>query len=790
MSLSKNHFDRHQTKMNINIDASTVSKSSSHSSAFLDAEDQKKHQLEALFPFFDQLSQKIEIPNIFYYIQLIIMGAQSVITCLWVGDMGKITRRNITSKILYYLISISNLKGIDESDTDLIIQFSVYLALFVIVAGVIIIQQVVYMKRHRYNISLLYPCRLVIEIIPPVMLTPVASLIGTLVSEIVNKNYPETQTILFAFSLFTYIGFAIIFYFVYNLFGISPYLIQFPLGCFNISPFVYFAIISSLFDVYTMITNVFPRYLIYIVLAIQIFTYIWLFIVFVSRPFTSRLTNVYEMTILLSCVILDFYKLICEFFKSNTDITLIMIVISLIVSGIVGYIVFRLRERSLSILLIEREGEEAIDSFTMDLFCSSKMNSSRLRALEALHFMVEYYSPYLTDMSIVRFLYETRNESPVLREIIKILSFFPGESRVLNNIHIDLLKKKRKTIFETFLCSQVSWMRFIRQSSASKTATEKLRCLDLMTKDLQDEICTFWTSNEISNNYLISLYESAESLKSLWLESLTEYPNSTVHTEGYYKFLINVQSDFKEGIIIKHRYELIEGGRNFNTDICFRNFVRTFPMYLKKQIIDFKGNFVRKAKKPGTQSTNSTSKNSDFMTDSSGRSIDDHIEEEIGRSLINHSRLRLALQTSTKTRKVHSCRALTIIFAFVFIVLTFCTCFMLGYFYNYFDSRTEMAECTDKTNNIYYGMLSGNVALLLVIAGDHGILSRDQFKEWEALDTCRRSLGLKGIRQCMRPSMICSTIHQFSTIAQEEQRCLISWLTSSKLFYTCRCASH
>ena len=112
--------------------------------------------------------------------------------------------------------------------------------------------------------------------------------------------------------------------------------------------------------------------------------------------------------------------------------------------------------------------------------------------------------------------------------------------------------------------------------------------------------------------------------------------------ENYSTFLTESATDFIEAIKQHHRADLIETGHNFSIDMCFRQFVRNFPAYLKQKIVDVKGNFINTENKRKTGST-SGSKNS-FTSTGSMSELDVAMEEGIGKSMLTHARMRLALQ--------------------------------------------------------------------------------------------------------------------------------------------------
>lgn len=159
-----------------------------------------------------------------------------------------------------------------------------------------------------------------------------------------------------------------------------------------------------------------------------------------------------------------------------------------------------------------------------------------------------------------------------------------------------------------------------------------------VTKTVEMAMRNYWCSNDCSFNFYRELSRKKENALSKWTDSINEYPNSVAHHENLVHFLIECTTDFEQAITYKHKSNLIQKGMNNSVDHCYQLFVRKFPIYLKKKILDAKGKFViEKEKKPRGGSSKG-----DFVAFFD--IIDAQNEEEICNQILTQPKTRLALQ--------------------------------------------------------------------------------------------------------------------------------------------------
>jgi hypothetical protein len=115
----------------------------------------------------------------------------------------------------------------------------------------------------------------------------------------------------------------------------------------------------------------------------------------------------------------------------------------------------------------------------------------------------------------------------------------------------------------------------------------------------------FWENPAVELSYLYEMKSFSDQIKAVYNESLLKWPNNSRFAEDYSHFLVEGVTDFIIALKIKNRASLIEQGKNFVIDLSFRSFVRTFPAYLKKGIVNIKGRFINETAKRLKGSRNS-----------------------------------------------------------------------------------------------------------------------------------------------------------------------------------------
>ncbi|KAK8838264.1 hypothetical protein M9Y10_035685 [Tritrichomonas musculus] len=699
-------------------------------------------------PFFDFITQFIHPHFLFYLVYIIMISIQIVYVSMWihsttfwvfVNDDKKTHSFSDLARIIHYIAPFS---PIYKSPKDYLIPFVVFTIIVFIVIIQIIFQILFYKRRRRFSKVILFPTRIMIELVIPIMLIPIAHLTGHSFYYITEKGTTKEPQMYFyfVFGLIEFLICIIIFYYSASIIGVSAYISPSPLSVFDHKPYVYLIMSTSLFTILETCFLRFPAWVIHPLAVLHIVLTVIIAYLLTFQPFTSYKWNCYFLTIVIFSIFLDFLKLVSNFFdffeifkdKENGNNTILVIniicfflllIASIVISVVYSYLRFKKMKKNLTVNNDnDDDGMPTYSSISEDeknyIFYKLNLDRSESTALSVLYFVIQNNIVQYLDFSLIKFILNSHKSTKALMQCMRCLSYFPSNSRYLNMLFAIIVKKRDTKFTHHFFIYQIQKIKMFRQSSSSLTACEKLNELIERTKEIEEVVISFWKVNPDSNQkdrlkivndhgvdvtYLYQLQDRVGKTRSLWEEALFDFPNSIHYRKEFCHFAIECETKFSEAIKNKHKSDMIESGKNFNVDILFRLFVKTFPNYLKKNILDYKGNFITISKKQSgaDSSTSSSSNNSKENSMASFTSmIDGEIEEELGRTLITHSRIRLSLQHATETKKAKRLPSVIFVSIFLFILGLVLAVFIFIYFNNYFNSRSRSMKRIETINKI------------------------------------------------------------------------------------------
>lgn len=739
-------------------------------------------------PFFDFLTQFVHPNFLFYFLYVIVLSIQISYVSMWIHETtmwvhindDKITHSmSEFAKIIHYIAPFS---PIYKTPADYLVPFIVFTVVVFILIFTILFQILFYKTQRRFSKILLYPTRICIEMLIPLMLVPIAHITGHsfyYITESGNDKEPQMY-VFFVFGLIEFITCAIIFYYSASMIGVSAYMSNSPISVFDHKPYIMLVLSTAIFTMFETCFLRFPSWLVHPFVVSHIIVGVYIAYRLTYQPFVSKNWNCYFLIVDVFAVLLDVLKLVSNFFdfvelfkdvnNGNTIILIINIIcfFALLVVAIVFSVVYSVVrfKRMMKILTnfpenlsnVGINNLSQLDEYRYEIYKKLKIDSSESMALSTLYFVIQNNIAQYLDFSLVKFMLNSHKSIKVLMQCMRSISYFPPNSRYLNMLFNIFVKRRDVKFIHRFFIYQIQKIKMLRQSSSSLYACEKLHGLLENTKELEKDIFEFWLINPNAENkdrckivndhgvdvtYLYKLQDRICKSRSLWNEALTDFPNSIQYRKEFCHFTIECQTNFTDSIKNKHKSDLIESGKNFNIDMSFRLFVRTFPNYLKKEIIDTKGNFIHTAKKQisGSSSASaSNSKQSSTLQSSITSMIDGQIVEEIGKSLITHSRIRLALQHSTETKKANTLPSVIFVTVFLFILGLVFAAFIYIYFINFFQNRSRSMKRIETFNQI---MLFTYASALMTFFkwGNHtGSIYIDEFiKELEAKDKLHES---------------------------------------------------
>jgi hypothetical protein len=277
-------------------------------------------------------------------------------------------------------------------------------------------------------------------------------------------------------------------------------------------------------------------------------------------------------------------------------------------------------------------------------FSKLGIDKSLHKAFQFLSIGISNYSNLFTDISLIEYIPEFYPFSNSLSLIIQVLSYFPGELRLLGFYFFGILSFVYLNYSQRFILYQIDGVRKFRQSSSSQEGVKFLANLKAVAKNAISLSRNYWENPIEELSYYYEIKSFTDQINFLYLEQIQKWPNNSCLFEDYSYFLIECATDFIDEIKYKYHANLIEEGKLQSNDISFRLFIFAFPDYLKKSIVNMKGHFILE-RKSLSKYYGFHSKNSSFDE------FHDPILISIGRILFSKPQLRIAFQKFLKGKQ-------------------------------------------------------------------------------------------------------------------------------------------
>ena len=616
---------------------------------------------DSIFPLADYLLQMTSIPTLIVVVFSLFTYLQSIITSLWPAISFWSGGTSSVHSAFNTIIQVFWFLSIDDMDSHLDPMLIGLIVVFVLTIFSFIFQFVYYAFNHRFTKWSLYITRFFCQYVTMIMVHPYAAFtagsLQLLTHEATGRNW--------AFMIIGVIMMVVnilIFMVVVFLSSSSTMFDVNIVSAFD--PWLLF--LAFLTNSCTIILNflftIFPTWTTVIIQVLHIILNVYLLVnLCLSLPFHHISGNIIFFAFSMASALLDIVMIIMLFLNKDAQMAaLILIPVFLIIGFIVSIIVIKLQYNAIkSIADYSDEEEKKAESETTEIFENAHLTHNESRALSFLRVSFTQNYKCFCDFSLTKFIATNYQSNKILCTFIQILSCFPGENRQLNTFFNITSGKSDLTMFQRFLLYQVYRLKTLRQSSTSSGANERLLRLKNLTEQCVSDVVGFWVAKDPDISYFEVLAKEEKKLQALWLEAIRDYPNSPKYCEEYIRFLSECTTNFQRAIIMKERADYIDMGRSFSVDSTFKAFVRCFPNYVKKDIIDLKGNFKAKAVKQSgsasqggqtSQSIDQTSSSSLDLSVTCDKEIDAEIEAKISRSLFSYSKMRLSLFHALKNK--------------------------------------------------------------------------------------------------------------------------------------------
>ena len=640
--------------------------------------DGKTSVLDRLFPFYDHFHQSSGLPILIHYLGLIIFIIQFYTASFFVSGVESFPKTLGVGKVIHLIIDVVQINTYDDFGTDIIVPFIIFTVLFVLIFLFLVAENAVfYVKRRFYNWTFFF-AHIFLEFLNLIILVPVSHYCGDLFVNCWNK--PETAQIVYL--VFSCIYWAVLM-FLYSitsqLYCSTAFIQENPLAAFRRRPVALITLSAPIFGFLTVFLDLLADWacLVLVIFHLALMCYICYELVW--EPFIAIYINSIFFGVCVACGFSDFLVIICYFTEAVRGWP--VLIVSLVL-GIAGGITFHFVEKNeikkMKKILTYQSDNQMTDEEKTTLYEENHFHRKEHLFFFALRVGIAEAPDLFVDWSLIKYAYIVHDSNSIACLCILFLVFFPGESRLLNNLFSNIIRRHHLQYSQRFLLYQINKIRSLRASSSSNEAAEKLSELMQTKHRTNDIIRDFWLSIPSSTTTFTRLASTLSKSTVLWQEAIKDYPNSTRIAEEYSQFLIDCATDFVEGIRMKRRCELIDCGKNFSIDLSFKSFVRTYPHYLKKGIIGVRGNLISKITSHSARgSISSNSADKSLSASTSDSDFDMELEEQLGQTLFTHSRTRIALQRALQSResKYIRCMKIAIIIGFLVSVV----CFILSY---------------------------------------------------------------------------------------------------------------
>jgi hypothetical protein len=352
----------------------------------------------------------------------------------------------------------------------------------------------------------------------------------------------------------------------------------------------------------------------------------------------------------------------------------------------------------------------ALDERTRFYFKKLGVHESFLKAFRYLSVGISQNSIFFLNWSLIKFIAEAYPDSDSLSMVTQILSYFPSEYKLLNYYFCETLSQPNLHFFNRFLLYQVNNVKNILEASASLSIPQKIFEIKTLGKQSISMARRFWTNPAVDISYFYEFNKINHYIDAVYHEHLEKWPNNSRLTDNYSGFLVEGPTDFLRALKVKYRSTLIEAGISSVIDMPFRSLMRSFPHYLKRNIIDLKGKIILDAesKKKSSGSQHSINTMASFQIE-----IDPEHEDILGKICFSYHRMRLAYQRAFEGHNSKFSNYLRWGLIFCFLIGIAMSLFMSIYFSNKFiESSSVLNEFIPLENFVISYLTSLDMLLI------------------------------------------------------------------------------
>lgn len=707
-----NHIPQHQAE------ASALLASQSRSISKIAVKATESSSIDHMFPIIDLLLKNVELPTIFYIILSFYIFIQIYSSSFWPGLPYTIDYKTPVGNAFHFIFQIAFMSSLEGDLKSLTITFIILLCLTVFTVIILIIQITIYKVKRRLVRWSLFPTKFVLEFLPLMLLMPTGNFIGMVFSRLIDKADP--LSIAYAvLSLIIFIIMLTVQYIQSYCFSMSPYIPKTIIFSSSGSFFMSIFSVIPIFLITPYIFKVFNRWIDPFLIALKMIFNIYVVYNTFYMPFMRRRTNFVFAAVFASSTVLDLSAFIISIGSFITEaIQLSIWFISLVLFYIIMHYVmnrhFNSIRKKLSKEILDSMSQDgqSIDTLIREYYFSLNLHKRAGKFKLFLAIGLENMSPMFLNWSLIKFAADNLEDTNLFLQMTKVVCLFPCENRLLRFMYTKCVEKQGLKFHERFMLFQIHSVMNQRQSSSSLEITTKLQELRNSSLGNLKAVRDFWLDIPDNPNAFYQIYINTVWVNDYYSEATLQWPNSIYLYKDYASYQVECGADFFNGVRSKYKSMLIEQGKNFVIDYSFRSLVHLYPHYLKKNILDIKGNFIVNVKKSGSSSS-SANHNSVASSNTESTELDNEIEETISVTLFNHHRLRMALQLSIENKKSKNSMILKFYAGFSVVLLAAFLIFFYIFFASKFERRQTNLESAQLLERTRVGLDMAIIAVMM-----------------------------------------------------------------------------
>lgn len=637
----------------LSVSKSAVS-SPSNAESNLNSSRHKKKLIDHFFPLYDQIMQRVHLPNWFSTLCDIFLAFQVLTSGFWIFSQPFQRTTGVWKKIYYWINMIVSFQDpLNTSETRLIN------AGICIGVSIFAIMWLIFMVYYYYNnfvipTVFLYLSVVFLDLIAPAFIMPSAYTAGYgIASLLVAHNHDFIVEIVLG--SISYI--VALFFFILGtlLKSRSVIFTNLTYQCYDSTFVIVWFSMTSFECILSAIFRAFDGKFYLFIPIIHLGCALWMCYRTMFIPFYALWRNPICFQFGMVTTALDINLVVLYLAPKLTyNYTIVVFLAITVLAHPVGQFVFKLivskKKKQLT-------NNEEISDMT-EYFDSLGIVKSASHCMSYIVVGMAEMCDYFIDGALTDYIILRGEGEGILSLMLQVMTYLPCESQKLNMLYKKLIKKRNLSFINRFLIFQISMVRTRRLVTNTKDTLEIFTRLKSLNEQIKFRINSFWDLSSAKSSFLSELVNSTQKLQNQFEYTLKHNPNNTRIINEYVNFLVECRCDFDEAILQALKSDMICDGKDFNVDVSFRSFVSKFPLYLKKKIFDFRGrkmvsdssmkkddkNIMDNSMNNVKSSTTSNSSGIEFMP----TSVDNESEEQVGGRIIKQSKVRILLNRNIK----------------------------------------------------------------------------------------------------------------------------------------------